>query len=230
MISRLTLKVLVDDMPSVEGVATAHGLSILATLRYGTTSKSILLDGGPSGSILSWNARALGEEVRADAIVGSLMHWHHLGALKQLGLLGNTLLPPPPLSFKERGFEKRRLPGFPGVSVVLSKAPWPEQAMLLETSLGGVLIVGCSVHGLYETFGALLGRLKGLYALIGGLNITVRDSLSLAFLKSLAKRGVELILPLHSTAWDARRLIMEKYNRFPIEFDVPGVGSQVDLE
>ncbi|MEM0093274.1 MAG: hypothetical protein QW753_02765 [Thermofilum sp.] len=230
MISRLTLKVLVDDMPSIEGVATAHGLSVLVTLRYGTASRRILFDGGPSGSILSWNSRFMGEEVRPDVTVGSLMHWHHLGALKQLGLLEGALLPPPPLSYGVGGFEIRELPGFPGVSIVLSKTPWPEQALLLETPSGRILLVGCSVHGLRETFGVFLDRLKGLRGIVGGLNVTVRDSLNLAFLKSLARRGVELILPLHSTAWDARRLIMEKYNRFPVEFEVPGVGSQVELE
>lgn len=230
MINQVTLKVLVDDMPSIEGVATAHGLSVLVSLRYGSISKNILFDGGPSGRILLWNAGLMDEDIKPDVTVGSLMHWHHLGALKQLGLIKEAILPPPPLSVKDTGFERRELLGFPGVSIVLSKNPWPEQALVLETPLGKILLVGCSIHGFYETFGRFFGSMKSLYGIVGGLNVTTRDSLNLAFLKSLAKRGVEFFLPLHSTSWEARRVIMEKYNKFPTDFEVPGAGSQVELK
>lgn len=230
MISHVAIKVLVDDMPSIEGAATAHGLSILVTLRYGSTSKSILMDGGPSKGILLWNAELLGESIEPRVVVGSLMHWHHLGAFSQMNLLSKAILPPPPLSTKSRGFEWRNLPGFPGVSLVVSKASWPEQALVLDTTRGKVLVIGCSVHGLFDTFGNFLKRLEGLFGIVGGFNVTARDRLNLDFIKQLSRKGVELFLPLHSTAWEARRIIMEKYNKFPFDFEVPGVGSQVELE
>lgn len=229
MYDEVSLVVLVDDMPSLEGVATAHGLSILLRLRSGTTTKEVLFDAGPSAKILRWNLEALGERLAPSAIVGSVMHLHHLGALAQLGLLRKALLPPPPLSAKRRGFLLRSIPGMQGLQLLLSLNPWPEQALLVESKLGKVLVVGCSVHGFYETFGRAVSQLGAPFAVVGGLGLSARDTFNLSFLKALARAGTRLFLPLHSTAWEARRLVLEKYNKFPLDFEVPGVGCQVEL-
>lgn len=229
MYDEVSLTVLVDDMPSVEGVATAHGLSILLRLRSGTTTREIIFDGGPSARILRWNLEALGEKLAPDVVVGSLMHYHHLGALARLGLLKRALLPPPPLSIRRRGFLLRSVPGMPGVQLLLALNPWPEQALLVKSRLGEVLVVGCSVHGLYETFGRAISQLGAPFAVIGGLGLSSRDFVNLSFLRALARAGTRLLLPLHSTAWEARRLVLEKYNKFPLDFEIPGVGCQVEL-
>jgi len=225
----VALTVLVDDMPSVEEVATAHGLSILLRLRSGTTTKELLFDAGPSARILLWNLEVLSEKLAPDVVIGSLMHHHHLGALAQLGFLRRALLPPPPLSTRRRGFLLRSIPGVPGVQLLLALGPWPEQALLVESKLGRVLVVGCSVHGFYETFGRAISQLGAPFAVVGGLGLSSRDFVNLSFLRALARAGTRLFLPLHSTAWEARHLVLEKYNKFPLDFEVPGVGCQVEL-
>lgn len=229
MYDEVSLVVLVDDMPSLEGVATAHGLSILIRLRSGTTTREVLFDAGPSAKILRWNLEILGERLSPSVIIGSVMHFHHLGALAQLGLLRRALLPPPPLSAKRRGFLLRSLPGLPGLQLLLSLNPWPEQALLVESKVGNVLIVGCSIHGFYETFGRAILQLGVPFAVVGGLGLSARDAANLSFLRALARAGTRLFLPLHSTAWEARRLVLEKYNNYPLEFEVPGAGCQVEL-
>lgn len=229
MYDEVSLVVLVDDMPSLEGVATAHGLSILIRLRSGTTTREVLFDAGPSAKILRWNLEILGERLSPSVIIGSVMHFHHLGALAQLGLLRRALLPPPPLSAKRRGFLLRSLPGLPGLQLLLSLNPWPEQALLVESKVGNVLIVGCSIHGFYETFGRAILQLGAPFAVVGGLGLSARDAANLSFLRALARAGTRLFLPLHSTAWEARRLVLEKYNNYPLEFEVPGAGCQVEL-
>ncbi|ABL78266.1 MBL fold metallo-hydrolase [Thermofilum pendens] len=224
----LTLKVLVDDVPSVEGVVPAHGLSILVEARYRGYEKRLLFDAGPSGRILLYNAKIMGVDLKPDFAVGSLPLYHHVGGFKILDrripvIKPRRVLPEP------REASISELPHLPGFYLVMSPSHWNEQALMVSLELGAVLITGCSVHGFYETFGWILkGSLK-LYGLVGGLGISTRDFVNMRFLRRLARGGLSLVFPLHSTSLEARRSIVKTLNKHPLEYDVPGAGAEVEV-
>jgi 7,8-dihydropterin-6-yl-methyl-4-(beta-D-ribofuranosyl)aminobenzene 5'-phosphate synthase len=223
----VSLKVLVDDIPSVEGVVPAHGLSILVEASLDREKKRILFDTGPSKKILEYNVGVLGEHTRVDIIVGSIHLSHHIGCIDEYAERTIILRPPLPLSYKDRARleEIRFLPDF---YLVKTSSPWGEQGLLIPTEKGYILLAGCSVHGFKETFGWLFSSNLRIFGVVGGLGVSSRDMYNLGFLKRLSKKGVELIFPLHSVSLEARRKLM-KLNRFPVDFEVPGGGSEISI-
>ncbi len=228
-VRRVHIDVLVDDIPAVEGVLPLHGLSILLSIEYeeGITRR-ILFDTGPYGSVLLKNAETLEVELEPDVVFGSLHHFHHIGALRNSFPKTPRVLPPPPLA--RAGRPVSQLQGFPDVYVLAGDSYWNEQGLALKTPRGWLVVVGCSVHGLRRTFGARLLGLGRVWGLIGGFNISTRDVFNLAFMKKLAQRGLELVLPLHSTSMEARKTILERFNSYDFGYEVSGCGVQADVE
>ncbi|MEZ0345275.1 MAG: hypothetical protein ABWK01_01825 [Infirmifilum sp.] len=229
MIREIHLDVLVDDIPAVEGVLPLHGLSINLEITYSDGSgKTVLFDTGPSAKILDRNARELGVVLNPDVVFGSLPHFHHIGGLLS-SLRGKPrVLPPPPLTpRKESGV--RPLPGVPDVFVLQGDTYWNEQGLAVRTRRGWLVVLGCSIHGLRRTFGGVLAELGEIWGLVGGLNISTRDSVNIRFLEKISRRGLELVMPLHSVSMEARKTILEGINRFDFGYEVSGCGVQSDF-
>jgi len=228
-ISRIHLDVLVDDLPAVEGVFPIHGLSVLVSIEYeGGLVKKLLFDTGPSYRVLLKNAESLGVDLNPDVVFGSLPHFHHIGALQSSFPRTPRVLPPPPLSATSKDFSQ--LQGFPDTFVLSSDSYWNEQGLALRTPKGWLVLVGCSVHGLRRTFGAELVGLGRIFGLIGGLNISSRDVFNMSFIGRLARRGLGLVLPLHSTSMEARKTILKRFNSYDFGYEVSGCGVQADIE
>lgn len=229
MIEEVHVDVLVDDLPAVEGVYPAHGLAVLITVKYDAGyTRTVLFDTGPSAKILVKNAEALGVDVRPDIVFGSLPHFHHLGALRSLPVGAGLVLPPPPLAARAED-SLRELPGVPEAYVVAGDTYWNEQGLALKTRRGWLVFLGCSVHGLRRTFGARLASLGRVWGLVGGLGTSSRDFASIGLLRYLSRRGLELVVPLHSTSMEARKVILKRFNRHDFGYEVSGCGVQFDV-
>jgi 7,8-dihydropterin-6-yl-methyl-4-(beta-D-ribofuranosyl)aminobenzene 5'-phosphate synthase len=224
---RVTLKVIVDDVPSVDGVAPAHGLSVLIEALTGGERRRILFDTGPSSRILDFNLSALGESREVDVVIGSIHLYHHIGCMHEFK--GRALVVAPPLPLKERGEPRiAEIPPLPGFYLVKASSYWGEQGLLIPTSRGYVLLVGCSVHGFRETFGWVFSSTLRIFGIVGGLGVSARDLFNLSFIRRVSASGVEFLFPLHSTSLEARRKIM-RLNKFPVEYEVPGSGAEITI-
>ena len=192
----MRLKVLVDDLvpPSVRSV---HGFSVLVE----TADARLLFDTGPDGEVLM---DALGREglevVDIDMVVLSHAHRDHAGGLARL-LFEWPLL--------EVSAPRRIAPdvakGLPREAVVRGEdgprevAPnvmvtgdlggdIPEQALLLDTGEGRVVLVGCGHPGLRRVLDAAGGE---VHLLAGGIHDLDPDDAD--------QPGLERMLVCHCT-------------------------------
>ena len=232
MYDRVEVDVLVDDVPVIEGVLPAHGLAVLLTLERMEEKARLLVDSGPRFSILSYNSREMGIDLsKLDVFVGTLSLRHHIGGFVEARRNGRIVaekvfLPPPPLA---KPLVQKQLI-LDGVYVVYSDSYWNERAVMIRHRRGWVIVFGCSVHGLEDTWKDLLGEMKNVYAIIGGLNLSMRDMYNLDFLERVISHGnVEYVLPLHSVSVEAREYILEKYGREMSGIEMTGAGVEIVL-
>lgn len=220
--------VLVDDVPIVEGVLPAHGLSVLVQLHRGSKTVRVLFDSGPRFSILGRNADTLDTRLRGlDWFVGSVSLRHHIGGfLESQGLRRNILraaLPPVPGRGSMAGLKEID----EGLFLATSGSYWGERALVVETRKGWVFFIGCSVHGLSDTWEKVFGGFDKMYGIIGGLGLSTRDVFNLEYLDRLVReKDVKFILPLHSTSIEAREYILAKYMGKMSEYDMIGAGVE----
>ncbi len=210
--------VLVDDVPAVEGVLPAHGLSIFLEVGYGEEGEvSMLIDSGHSYKLLERNAEALGVELPVDYFYATLPLFHHVGAAMQRRVAKHYSLPP------RLGGEARLPPGF---AETPASGYWGERG--LTVSIGGrkVFFAGCSVHGLEYTWG---DTLEGYWGLIGGLGLSMRDAHGLGFLRKLVEGGLEVVFPLHSVSVEAREHILGNILGGRMSVEMTGVGVEFSI-
>ncbi|MCD6478529.1 MAG: MBL fold metallo-hydrolase [Candidatus Diapherotrites archaeon] len=170
------------------------------------SAERILFDTGASAEVISHNAKELGIEAKAiDKLVISHDHWDHTGGLNWV--LQNKGLKVYILeSFSSQ--LKQELGGLEVVEVeelgeisrdVYSTGPIEsadkyrlyEQALLLKTEKGIVIITGCAHPGLERIIerAKQLGKVR---AVIGGFH---------GFNRLEALRGLEVIVPCHCTQY-----------------------------
>ena len=186
----MRIKVLVDDM-APEGRLSAHGLSVLVT----TPDITLLFDTGPEGDILM---EALDIEsvsvADLDLVVISHDHTDHTGGLSRL-LYERPRLPVSAPLASAPTIAKM----LPREAVVLGErgtrglAPHirttgmlpgdiPEQALVLSTNQGVVVLTGCGHAGL----GMILAAVgTNVSMIIGGLHDLSDDDVGLTSLDSL---------------------------------------------
>ena len=214
MIREIRGVVLVDDLPAVDGVYPAHGLSLMLELDYGGEKKRVLFDSGHSVKLLRHNAEALGVKLGADLFFGSLPHVHHVGAALSERLAPSYSTP----------WESAALP--PGLEVVESGSYWGERGLVAEVNGRRVLFVGCSVHGFEETWGRVAGDVWGV---VGGLGLSMRDVYGLRFLGELVESGLEVVLPLHSVSPEARDYVLGTLLGGRLGIEDAGVGVEFTI-
>ncbi len=227
------ITVLVDDLPhpDLESLYPAHGLSILVSLYRENKKYNVLFDTGPSLDLLLHNAEQLGKApLLPSTIFISVWIDHHVGGLVDSIRRGEKpwsyVVAPEYPGKRRRPPAKGTLP--PGVTTI---GPWGrwfrEQALAFHIKgEGWVVLVGCAVYGVRNLV-KMLNKVERLYAIIGGLNLSALDVLDgPLFLKWAKKRGVELIIPLHSVTVRARRIILKRYGG---GLSWSGVGLNVEL-
>jgi len=245
-VRNLRLTVLSDDEgnPSNPSLIPSHSLSILVELeKTDRRVERILFDTSCSARILRHNARELGVDLRAiDTVVVSLWRRCHAGGLVTglLEELENAKVVVPPLKC-EKCSERLAARGFlvPGYNIdrelgdgVYLFGPFGlyfrEYVLLVRLERGYAALLGCTHYGIERLFEALEDAGVGkLIALVGGLNISALDLLTLErLIGELERRGVELVVPLHTTSRRAREEILKRIGELDIRC---GVGLTVSI-
>lgn len=203
--------------PAAEGLTTDWGFSALVE----TQAANVLFDTGTHAGTLLANMEALGLDPAAvDAVVLSHRHTDHTGGLAAL-----LALPSPPEVFPLAGFS-RSVPAEVrhtvfGADTVAGgvmttgpvEGPLPEQALVVPTGNGPVVICGCSHPGA-DRMAAAAADVCGAppVLLMGGFHM---GGATAAESKDLASRievlGVQSVAPSHCTGQTARAALADAF-------------------
>ena len=199
--------------------------------------KTILFDTGGDGAVLLNNMKKLNVDPHdIEAVVLSHAHFDHtdgLGLFLEANPKVMVYLPQSfPASFKHRVLntgaavedidESREL--FPGVFTTGEmKGAVPEEALVLVTSRGDVVITGCAHPGIVN----IVQRAKSLtgntiHLVIGGFHFPKPDVVT-----KFKELGVERVAPCHCTGDEGMAMFSKTYGTNYIEI---GVGKGVDIE
>ena len=235
----VTLSVIYDNNPYDPRLSTAWGFSCLIE---GAELK-ILFDTGGDGSLLLSNMEALGLKAEAiEVVVLSHIHGDHTGGLQALlrRLRGVTLYLPQsfPQGFKDRvrlqGARVKEVRGpleiCPGIySTGEMGQGLREQALLIRTRAGTILITGCAHPGILqmvartkELTGGPISLVMGGFHLLDLPRTEVRE-----IARALRALGVCCVGPCHCSGQEARRVFRDEVGPRFIE---GGVGRRIGLK
>lgn len=234
-----TVTVVYDNYPSQRGLQTAWGFSCLVR----GWGKTILFDTGGDGPLLLSNMRGLAIDPHAiDMVVLSHIHGDHVGGLTSLlqqhhGL--SVFVPPSfPGDFKKgvRSFGARlqEVEGFmelcPGVYSTGEMGTWiKEQALILESPQGLIVITGCAHPGVVKIVEAVRAHfMEDILLVMGGFHLMGEDRNELQrIIARFRELGVKHVGPCHCSGDGARRLFQEAYGN---AFVPVGVGMQIQID
>jgi 7,8-dihydropterin-6-yl-methyl-4-(beta-D-ribofuranosyl)aminobenzene 5'-phosphate synthase len=234
-----TITVVYDNYPYKKGLRTAWGFSCLVR----GWDKAILFDTGGGGRLVRANLRGLGIDPQAvDVVVLSHIHGDHVGGLASLlqHNHGVTVFVPPsfPSDFKTgvRSFGARLqevesfIELFPGVYSTGEMGHWiKEQALILRTPRGLIIITGCAHPGVVKIVEAVRAHFKEeILLVVGGFHLSGEGRKEIQrIVARLQELGVQHVGPCHCSGDAARRLFQEAYGSafLPI-----GVGMEIRID
>jgi 7,8-dihydropterin-6-yl-methyl-4-(beta-D-ribofuranosyl)aminobenzene 5'-phosphate synthase len=232
------LTILYDNNPYNESLEMAWGFSCLVEL--GNTT--ILFDTGGEERVLTNNIEALEVDVgEIDYLVFSHEHWDHVGGMNAI-LETNSdvtvyMLDSFPSSVKESAMgagaevvEVRNATvvceGVATTGVLGTEIE--EQALIINTRNGLVVLTGCSHPGVVEIVERAM-ELTGseVYLVMGGYHLGSRgDTALLRIVSEMRELGVERVVPTHCSGELARRRFRDGYGEDYFEV---GVGYSLDF-
>jgi 7,8-dihydropterin-6-yl-methyl-4-(beta-D-ribofuranosyl)aminobenzene 5'-phosphate synthase len=233
-IGDLKLTILYDNTVTDSQLKSDWGFAAL--VEYG--GHTLLFDTGGNGSILLENMRQLGVDPRSiEVVVLSHEHDDHIGGLKALLETGvqPTVYVPSTFgnSFKQQVRDQTQLVEvtdafevLPGVYTTRPVGSIIEQALVVETRDGSVVITGCAHPGVAEMVRQAQVVVDGKIALlVGGFHLLqINQEKVTSIIAELRQLGVERILPTHCTGDEAIALIRTEYGENYVE---GGVGRTV---
>jgi 7,8-dihydropterin-6-yl-methyl-4-(beta-D-ribofuranosyl)aminobenzene 5'-phosphate synthase len=224
--------ILYDNNPFNGSCSTEWGFSCLVELG----NETVLFDTGGDPEVLARNVEALGVQlVEVDYLVLSHEHWDHVGGLSMV-LAANSdvtvyLLESFPYHIKSRvrGSGATLVETWnatlicPGVATtrVLEAEP-DEQALMVNTGGGLVLVTGCSHPGVQNLVRAAENA-TGLHVcfVFGGFHLGDANRASLdSLVAELKDLGVERAAPTHCSGDLARLAFREGYGEDCVELGV----------
>jgi 7,8-dihydropterin-6-yl-methyl-4-(beta-D-ribofuranosyl)aminobenzene 5'-phosphate synthase len=236
--AELRLTVVFNNVPQRPGLTAGWGFSCLIE----GLDKTILFDTGGDGTVLLANMRRMGLRAKdVGAIVLSHIHADHTGGLDEFlaehaGL--EVWLPAEfPDSFKHAvaGWGARVRPVIAGGRLfghAWSTGPLSdgiaEQALILDTPKGLVVVAGCAHPGIdriAETAGRLAG--KRIHLLMGGFHLGGAGRTKLeAIIARLRALGVEKVAPSHCTGAAAIARFRQAWGE---DFVEGGLGAVIEV-
>jgi 7,8-dihydropterin-6-yl-methyl-4-(beta-D-ribofuranosyl)aminobenzene 5'-phosphate synthase len=234
--SDLKLTILYDNIAGDPGLKADWGFAAL--VEYG--GHTLLFDTGANGSYLLDNMRQLGVNPQSiEAVILSHEHGDHTGGLKALlatGVKPTVYMPATfPFLLKKQVRDKTQLVEvtdaveiIPGVHITRPVGYITEEALVVETRDGVVVITGCAHPGAAEMVRQAQLVVDGKIGyLIGGFHYyqTAQDKLP-SIIAEIRQLGVEKILPSHCTGDAAIALFRNEYGKNFIE---GGVGTKLTI-
>ena len=228
----LKLTILFDNYPFDSRLSIQWGFAALVEY-HGHT---LLFDTGADGSMLLENMKQLGADPRSvEAVIISHAHDDHTGGLQALLHTGSRpTVYTPPFSglLKSVGAQTKlvevtnALEIFPGVHT--TGPVNDEQALVVETRDGTVVITGCAHPGAAKMVRQAQEVVPGKIALLaGGFHFYETSKAKLpSIIAELRQLGVEKVLPSHCTGDEAIALFRTEYGENYVE---GGVGRTVTL-
>ncbi len=228
----LKLTILIDNYPFDSRLNPQWGFAALVEY-HGHT---LLFDTGPSGSVLLENMKQLGADPRSvEAVIISHAHDDHTGGLQALldaGSRPTVYLPPlaglpasmgAQAKLVEVGAALEIYPGIRTTGMVDD-----EQALVVETRDGTVVITGCAHPGVARMVRQAQEVVPGKVALLaGGFHLFETSQAALPpIVAELRQLGVEKVVASHCTGDSAIALFRTEYGENYIE---GGVGRMVTL-
>ncbi|NWG87177.1 MAG: MBL fold metallo-hydrolase [Hydrogenophilaceae bacterium] len=234
----LRITVLFNNVPQRPGLTTGWGFACLIE----GLEKTILFDTGADGAVLLANMRHLDLSPKAvEAIVLSYIHADHTGGLDEFLAKHADLEVWLPAEFPagfQRAIAKQgaRVRPVSAGGRLFGKA-WStgpladgivEQALILDTAQGLVVITGCAHPGIVriaETAGRLTG--KRIRLLIGGFHLGGTDRTEIqAIIGRLRALGVEKVAPSHCTGEAAIAQFRQAWGK---DFVEGGLGAVIEV-
>jgi len=244
----LTIKVVFDNNPYMEGPAcpesmagrlgTAWGFSALIT----GTDKTILFDTGGDGSLLLSNMKKLAIEPNSiDVVVLSHIHGDHTGGLNSFLEKNPSVSVYLPESFPKKF--KANVQKY-GAQVVDVNQPLDicenvystgqlgilikEQALIIRTNAGLVVITGCAHPGIVKIVNTAKELIKDdILMVMGGFHLewATRGKIE-KIISAFKQYGVRYVAPCHCSGEKARSLFEKHFGKNYINI---GAGKTIIL-
>jgi len=233
----LTLTVLYDNIPFDKNLQSHWGFSCL--VEKGSTR--VLFDTGAQPETLLSNLKALKVDVaRLDAIVLSHIHADHTGGFP--GLAAEVVTDPPvyvPASFPPEFKQKIREIDVTDPMVLpdrdfrttgeLPGRPVNEQALIITTDRGLVVITGCAHPGIVDII-RRVREISGerIHIVLGGFHLLQTPAAEVEKIaRELRHLGVQRVAPSHCTGEAAIEIFKKEYGA---DFEASGVGRVFHIE
>jgi 7,8-dihydropterin-6-yl-methyl-4-(beta-D-ribofuranosyl)aminobenzene 5'-phosphate synthase len=216
----LEIQILYDNTAAQAGLAPDWGFAALVT--YG--GHRILFDTGAKPDVFMGNVKKLGVDPSSlEQVVISHVHADHTGGLAGLTALNARLVVHGPAGSKP--FEV--VPGVYSTGLIAGSVF--EQALVIETPKGLVILTGCSHPGVVKMVEAAVEQRgnKPVRLLLGGFHMLEQKSDEInAEITSLKGLKVAAAVPTHCSGELAIKLFREAFGPGP----GAGVGRRIVLE
>jgi 7,8-dihydropterin-6-yl-methyl-4-(beta-D-ribofuranosyl)aminobenzene 5'-phosphate synthase len=219
----VTVKVIYDNYTNVDGLKSDWGYSIVIE----GLEKDILFDTGTKPEIFDFNFRKMGIDASTmDIIVFSHEHGDHTQGLPAFVKMKKDIPVLIPVSFSE-SFKKRMI-GF-GLDPVLVNKPAeicdnlytsgefayqiPEQALVMNTRNGLVVMTGCSHPGIVEMLKEIKSAFnKNIYMVFGGFHLLDKSEKEMnAIISEMKAIGVVKCGATHCTGEKQIKMFREAF-------------------
>jgi 7,8-dihydropterin-6-yl-methyl-4-(beta-D-ribofuranosyl)aminobenzene 5'-phosphate synthase len=225
----ITISILYDNYRYAEGTSAHWGFSCLIE----GTEKTVLFDTGWTTSILLTNVARLGVQLAAAShVVISHDHPDHIGGLESFLRMNNqvTVWLPYSVSSETKGLVQRygaalrqerdpvQLCRNVYLTGEMTGTPANEQSLILETSQGLVVVVGCSHPGIVPILQlAKQQRNREIYLVVGGFHLLdnnfqdLPESQILPVIDAIKSLGVLKCCPTHCSGALGMSLFKEHF-------------------
>jgi 7,8-dihydropterin-6-yl-methyl-4-(beta-D-ribofuranosyl)aminobenzene 5'-phosphate synthase len=231
------ITVVYDNIAYDPRLGTAWGFACLIE----TGEKTILFDTGGDGDRLLRNMTTLGVDPKhIEVVVLSHIHGDHTGGLESLlrtDARPTVYLPRSfPSDFKSRVRAEANVVEVGGATKIAEGVYTTgemgsgiiEQALVLKTSQGLVVVTGCAHPGISEMV-ARAAEIGGdeVYLVLGGFHLGgVSQARVEEVISEFQRLGVEKVAPSHCTGDNAIRLFREAYGQ---DFIASGAGQVIEI-
>ena len=241
-IKDLNITVVYDNNPYKQGLETAWGFSAYIT----GPEKTILFDSGGDGSLLLSNMEKLAVEPdKIDIVVLSHIHGDHTGGLESFLERNPDVAVYLPESFPTKFKDKVQAQGAKVVEVEQpvkicanvhstgQLGKWiKEQALIIRTERGLIVITGCAHPGIVKIVNAAKDFVKeDILLVMGGFHLEWASRGKIEKIISTFKQsGVRYAGPCHCTGEKARSLFEEHFGKNYINVGAGKVITMTDLQ